>query len=61
MDRGMRLSGITTGDYRVVITDSMQCVRAEVIHLDMTNRIPNTFTPNGDGIKVYTGSLSIIR
>lgn len=41
---------IGTGNYSVAITDSRDCLTELFFDLDLSYRIPNAFTPNGDGV-----------
>jgi len=49
LDYGIRLSGIGIGQYSVHISDSLNCTKSDIAFLDMGFKIPNAFTPNGDG------------
>ena len=60
LDYGIRLSGIGIGQYSVHINDSLNCTKSDITFLDMGFRIPNAFTPNGDGFN-DTWEIKLLR
>ncbi len=50
LDTGLKVTGLTSGEYVAYISDSEGCMLTAPAFLDLGFRIPTAFTPNGDGI-----------
>lgn len=50
MDYGAALTNIQAGTYQVTLTDANNCTLTQSVLLEVGFRIPDAFTPNGDGV-----------